>query len=215
MGKSVRVIQPLSTRGVRVSAEHCRLILEQRLERTGLVMSPLRDDDYRKIYQWSTSPSVAQTWMYRGSTPSFDDFMGHLFASVLAQFVFLRDGEAVAVGALYDANHAAGHALLRILVAPDQHHPFTGVDSFALLSRFAFAAFPFSRLFLQANSASLKQFRSAIESGYFVEEARLHNFERLGEDWVDVVYFSFSRSLLVDRRTMSFQVRSTPVGPSK
>lgn len=202
----------LASRAVVVPHERCRLIFERRLARTSLEMSPLRDDDYRQIYQWSISPKVARTWMYRGSTPSFDDFMRHLFVSVLAQFVFLRNGEAVAVGALYDANHNAGHAALRILVAPDQRHPFTGVDSFALLSQFAFSTFPFSRLFLQTNSVSLQQFRSAVQGGYFVEEARLHNYERLGEEWVDMVYFSFSRSLLVGQGAMSFQVSSTPTG---
>lgn len=136
--------------------------------------------------------------------------MRHFFASVLAQFAFVRNGEAVAVGALYDANHSAGHAAIRILVDPNQRHPFTGVDSFALLSRFAFTTFPFSRLFLQTNSVSLEQFRSAIDSGFLVEEARLHNYERFGDDWVDVIYYSFARPFAVDPHSMSFRVRSAP-----
>jgi hypothetical protein len=188
------------------SVSHARDLIERRLARTGLVMAPLRDSDYQEVYRWSIDPSVSRTWMYRGATPSFEEFMQHLFGSVLAQFIFLRDHRPVAVGALYDANFAAGRAAIRVLVSPEQTHPLTGFDGFALLSRYAFANFPFDKLYMQVNSFSVTQFQRAVDYGYFAEEARLHNYERFGDEWADLVYLSVSRSRLADPKPMTIQI---------
>ena len=175
-------------------------------------MVPLRQEDYHEIYRWSTHPSVATTWIYRGATPSFETFMQHLFTSVTAQFVFMRDDRPVGVGAIYDLNSSARHAALRLLIDPVDRHLCTGVDAFILLGKYAFDTFPISRLFLQTNSVSRERFASACQREIFVEEARLANYERFGDQFVDLIYLSFERSQMeaLSRQTWrSFP----PLGP--
>lgn len=169
-------------------------------------MTALRDEDYQTVYRWSIDPSVARTWMYRGATPSFENFMQHFFGSVLAQFVFLRENQPVAVGAIYDANYAAGHAAIRVLVSPDHKHPLTGIDTFLTLTGFAFANFPLVKVYVQANTFSLEQFRSGVDVGFLEEEARLHNHERFGEEWADLIYLSMSRALFHQSTELTIQI---------
>jgi hypothetical protein len=61
--------------------------------------------------------------MYRGATPSFENFVEHLFVNVLAQFVVRRDDVPVAVTAVYDANFGAQRASVRLLVDPECRNP--------------------------------------------------------------------------------------------
>ena len=148
--------------------------------------------------------------MYRGATPSFDEFVGHLFASVLAQFVFERSGRPVAIGALYDANYPAQRASIRLLVSGEDNGWSTGVDAFALLAHYGFHNFPVARLIMQTNSVALEQFRRATEFGLFTEEARLHNFERFGDEWADLVYLSAPRALFEEPTGPRVQVVMHP-----
>src|SRR5688572_24966393 len=51
------------------------------------VLRPVTPDDYPSIYHWSTTPPTAETWRFRGATPSPDAFAATLFDGVLAQYV--------------------------------------------------------------------------------------------------------------------------------
>ena len=191
-----------------------RRLVMRRLQRSKLRMRPVDGSDLGEVYRWSTSPRVASTWMYRGVTPPFDEFVSHLFTSVLAQFVFERSGRAIGIGAIYDANHPAQRASIRILTAPESIGWSTGVDAFVLLANYGFNSFPFTRLFIQTNSIALLQFRGAVSRGLFTEEARLHNFERFGTEWADVIYLSVPRALFQREAPPHVRVILPPVSHS-
>lgn len=190
----------------RRSPDDWRSLVERRLLRTELRMRPVDPNDLPEIYRWSTSPDVARVWMYRGATPSFDEFVAHLFASVTAQFVFERRDRAIAIGAIYDANFAAQRASIRLLVSPANASWMTGFDAFCRLAVHAFATFPLSRLYFQTNTIAVRQFERGIRTGLFVEEARLHNFERFGDEWADLIYLSTGRNLFLEPSARRVQV---------
>jgi RimJ/RimL family protein N-acetyltransferase len=187
--------------------ERMQAHLQRRLAVTPVRMRPLRDEDLPILYEWSASPEVARTWMYRGSTPSFPAFIEHLTRSnVLVQYGFMRSGELIGFGAIYDANMAAQRASIRLLLArAGRPSPFA-VDCFAVLADYAFRTFPLRKLYIEANEDSVRQYARAVGI-YFTEEARLRDFERFGDDWSDLIYLSTDRELFVPRpRQTTFQV---------
>lgn len=83
-------------------------------------------------------------------------------------------------------------------------------DAFILVSHYAFSTFPLSRLIMETNSIAIEQFRSAVNRGSFVEEARLHNYERIGTEWSDLVYLSVSSHVFLGSSDSVVQIRIPP-----
>lgn len=159
-------------------------------------LSPVGDDDLYLLYRWSTDPSVGKTWRYRGQTPPFDVFVAQLWTGLLCHFFYRRyEGDpGSAYASLYDANLASGVAKVSVIVAPELRQGHVSVEALVELLQFGFAQWPLRKVYLECNSHSLRQFGSAVERGYFVEEARLRDYELFGDgEWSDRIYLSTDR----------------------
>jgi RimJ/RimL family protein N-acetyltransferase len=182
-----------------------RDVVSSRLSRTALRMTSLRQSDFEEIHTWACEPDVAPVWMYRGSTPPLDQFVQNLYAAVLAQFVFRYAEDPVAIGAIYEPNFAAGHASVRLVTSPRARRAHTAVDSFVLLAEYGFKTYPLRKLYMQTNSSAIQSFSSALRRGFFEEEARLVDFERNGEEWLDLIYLSVARQVFIEREPLTLR----------
>lgn len=183
--------------------------LSRRIARTTIRMRPVQEPDLPILYEWSTAPDVARTWMYRGTTPSFPAFVDRMFANVLTQFVFVRETEQVGYGAIYDANMGSQRASIRMLLGPGERGRAAVADCFGLLAGHAFATFPFRKLYMETTDHSIGQFRGAVGL-YFEEEARLHDYELFGDTWSDLIYLSVPRELFAARPSPLLRVALPP-----
>ena len=151
---------------------------------------------FEQIYGWCTAPEVAQTWRYRGSTPSPETFAHDLWQGVLCQYLAYdtSSGEPVGLVSLYDANLASRRAFVSCLIAPAWHSTGVATEAMRLILRHGFDSWPLDKVYMETNSFAIQAFQSAIRVGIFVEEARLVDFETFGTGTSDLIYLSVSRS---------------------
>jgi RimJ/RimL family protein N-acetyltransferase len=176
------------------STSHIKLqLLYERAQRNLVAMRALREVDLPQLYEWSTSPDVARTWRYRGATPSFPMFIDQMFASTLSLYAFVCDSQLIGYGNLYDASLSAGHAHLSLFLGPENRKSTLFLSCFFAITDYAFDTWPLRKLYLECNSESIDQFKSAIDSGLLTEEARLVDYERSGRGTSDLIFLSFGR----------------------
>ena len=52
----------------------------------------LTNEDHAPLYRLSSDPDVTFQWRFRGTTPSYDEFLKQLYPGVLCQFVVSPHG---------------------------------------------------------------------------------------------------------------------------
>lgn len=157
-------------------------------------LRPVVPSDYDEIYRWSTHPSTAHLWRYRGATPPPDMVVRQLWEGVTAQYCVQtsgRRGPAGLVG-LYNSNHISRYCYLFALSAPESMSTGTVVRGALQLLDYAFPRFQLRKVYLESLESSLAQFKSAVRVGLLVEEGRLAGHEWNGSHYEDLVFLSMS-----------------------
>lgn len=160
----------------------------------GVHLRPILPEDFRLIYSWSTSPDVARTWRYRGATPQPEQFAEHLWAGVLCQYIAESvDGRPLGLASLYDANQSARHSHFSCIVADWARRSGAALGIALSMLGHGFRTWPFEKFYMETNSYGLEHYKSAVERGFFIEEARLRRYELFGDEWADLIYLSIDR----------------------
>lgn len=166
-----------------------------------IVLRPVLKQEVGLVYTWALDIFNSKTWRYRGLTPSPDSFEHDMWAGVLAQFMVCRrsDGEQVALATIYSANMAARRAHIACLASPQ--HAMSGLPLLGAMAMidYAFETWPFEKIYIESTSQSMRFYSTALKSELLVEEARLVDYERFGDEVGDLIYLSVERKRFIDR----------------
>ena len=72
-----------------------------------LQLRMLTNEDHAPLYRLSSDPDVTFQWRFRGTTPSYDEFLKQLYPGVLCQFVVSPHGSQEVLGLVVAYNAAA------------------------------------------------------------------------------------------------------------
>lgn len=161
-----------------------------------VTLRPVLARDIDLLYMWATDPLAADTWRYRGVTPSPEAFQRSLWENVIAQYLVISrvDAQPRGLVGLYNANLASGYAYAYALSAGTALRSGASVRGLLLLGDMAFRRWPLRRIYLETSSKALIQFARS-SAGLAPEVARLVGHEAVGDDLVDMV------TLQIDRET--------------
>jgi len=145
------------------------------------VLRPLVAADYEFVFRLETSADNIDRWRFRGATPSPERFTRALWDGVLASFVVLDLGAKQSVGtvALYNADLANGYAYFAATSTREVRNTGLMIEAMALLIEYAFATWPFRKLYVETLEFNFEQFASATK--WLLEEEgrfRQHEYHR-------------------------------------
>ena len=164
------------------------------LEDRTVTLRPVLARDTDLLYLWATDPLTADTWRYRGTTPSPEAFQRSLWENVIAQYLVISRASAQPLGlvGLYNANLASGYAYAYALAAGTSLGSGAAVRGLVLLGDLAFRRWPLRRIYLETTSRSLPQFQRSTHR-LVREVARLAGHEVVGDELVDLVTLQLDR----------------------
>jgi hypothetical protein len=118
----------------------------------------IRDEDFPFLYGLMTSPHSGGRVRFAGATPSPDAVASSLWDSVLAQFVVegIASGQRLGVVAITSANFRDGYAYLSALGSPGVLGVGIIAEGAILGANYAFATWPFRKLYMEAVSTGAK-----------------------------------------------------------
>jgi RimJ/RimL family protein N-acetyltransferase len=130
-----------------------------------LALRPIRQDDYRPLYELARHEHVAYRWQYSGTTPTIDTFVRELQGpAVWCQFAVTRreKDEPVGLVTAYRADLRGGTVYIGAMLAPPLQGTGAGVDAFALLLRYLISNWNFRKFYLEVVAYNLREFKSMI-----------------------------------------------------
>lgn len=157
-------------------------------------LGPLTPDLYPAVYAWSVDPRVGWRWKYRGTTPSFEAFVQHLWDGVLVQHA-VHDGETGAfVGIIYAYNYngRGQYAYIGALTDPDLIGQGLLAEAGVELVEHLFDKFEMRRIHFEAFEFNAQQFGGFTR--FLEEEARFKEREFSDGKWWDFVIYTLSRA---------------------
>lgn len=134
-------------------------------------------DDYPLLFHMATSAPTIQRWRFRGATPSFDDFVVHLWDRVLSQFVVVSkaSGEVLSLVVAYGADHKNGTAYLGVLRNLASSNP-VATEGVVRFLYYLFETFPLRKVYIETPEFNLNQFRGGFDS-FFQPEGLLKDHD--------------------------------------
>jgi RimJ/RimL family protein N-acetyltransferase/acyl carrier protein len=151
-----------------------------------LRLSPVLPKDYPLLYHIAVVGPDAFRWRFRGSQPSFEDFVGSVMrSSVFCHFVMELPESRLPVGYVvcYEADFRNRHAHIACVGTPEfQGHSFVleGMEGFI---NYLFKCWDFEKLCAECPEFNIHAFESGV-GRVFAEEGRLVNHERFrGRAW--------------------------------
>jgi RimJ/RimL family protein N-acetyltransferase len=157
---------------VQVSPEPDQLIADLGSYR-GLQLDSILPADYLPLYELFVGlDEGAIRWRYRGSTPSYDDFVHTLWHNIYAHFLVRREksGEVVGYVSAYAPQIRDGYCYISMIGVPSVRGRGSMVFAMALFVETLFRIAPFRKLYAEATESNLRQYARAVKSGLFVAE---------------------------------------------
>lgn len=139
-----------------------------------LSLEPIATGDLPFLYRIAIDENASFRWRYRGTVPSYEQFVSSLNAGVYTQFVVMRRHTATPIGhaIAYGADANAGFLFVALL-ARTEGLGRLGVESFLLFARHLFSCAPLYKIYLEVPSYNLGQFESAVNRRYLTLEGVL------------------------------------------
>ena len=152
-----------------------------------VVLRPVDDGDVPFLYDLMAAPEAGAKVRFGGATPSPEQVSRAMWDSVLAQFVVSsrRTQEPIGLFVVASPNFRDGFAYLSAIARPDLHGSGRMVEGVMVGTNYAFATWPFRKLYMEVASFNLTPFRSALDR-YLVEEGRLRDHVFYADAYHDV-----------------------------
>ncbi len=149
--------------------------LSPSLETRRLQLRILQSDDHAPLYRLSADPAVTFQWRFRGTTPSFDDFLKQLYPGVLCQFVVspLGSREVFGLVVAYNADFRHRFCHAAVVMHPRLHRRGFGIEAFMGLARYVYYGWDFRMIIMETVGIAFEQFASGEKAGYFTVEGRI------------------------------------------
>lgn len=134
----------------------------------------IRESDGPFLYDLMSSPEAGGRVRFAGATPSPEQVRSTLWESVLAQFVVVANdsGHPKGLVAITSPNFRDGFAYMSALATPTAQRWGIVIEGVVLAFNYAFNAWPFRKLYMEATDTSYRSFRSGLNE-LFVQEGRL------------------------------------------
>jgi RimJ/RimL family protein N-acetyltransferase len=141
-----------------------------------------------------TLPDSGGRARFAGATPSPDQVASSLWESVLAQFVVEGTSSSAPIGlvAITSPNFRDGFAYFSALASSEAQGSGLVAEAALLGFNYAFANWPFRKLYMEATDGSYQAFKSGLER-FFVEEGRLRQHVFWNEVFEDLVILAVYR----------------------
>jgi RimJ/RimL family protein N-acetyltransferase len=151
--------------------------LSPSLETRRLHLRMLTSEDHAPLYRLSCDPDVTFQWRFRGTTPSYEDFLKQLYPGVLCQFVISPHGSREVFGLVVaynaDFRHRFCHAA--VVMHPRLHRRGLGIEAFMGLARYIYYGWDFRMIIMETVGIAYQNFASGEEAGYFTVEGRIQD----------------------------------------
>jgi RimJ/RimL family protein N-acetyltransferase len=146
------------------------------------------------IYQLMTSDRSGGRVRFGGATPSPQQVSSSLWESVLAQFVVegVQSGRPLGLTAITTPNFRDGFAYFSALASDDAQGHGLMFEGVFLTFEYAFATWPFRKIYLEATEESYKTFYSGLDR-FFTEEGRLKQHTFWNGRYMDLAVFAVYR----------------------
>ena len=164
-------------------------------------LRPVTPDDYRFLYEISTSTDNLVRWRYRGSTPAPEAFAQSLWQGVQAQFVIVRAGTSEPLGLIisYNADLRNQTVFMAIIIAPGLEGQGWVLDATALFLVYLFRTWPIRKVYYEMLEFNFARISSGAGRHFTVEgclidheyhDGRLWNFYTLAvyrQQYLDMI----------------------------
>jgi len=143
-----------------------------------IALRPVVLADVPFLYGLAVDPVVGPRWRWRGGIPREENFFARLWEGVLTQLVVEdpRSGAALGLVSAFSANLVAGTAYVGAVLAPRARFG-QGIEAGTKFASYLFGTYHFRKLYLEAPSFNVGQFRRAIGT-YLHVEGCLKDHER-------------------------------------
>lgn len=148
-------------------------------------LRPPTEADQPFLYALATSPDISYRWIYRGYTPSPEEFVANLNRDVHLMFVVERreTGEPIGLVLSYLADMTNRHARIAVVARPEYVESGRLMGPSALLINHLFEACGMRKVYLESVGFNYDSIRSG-EGVYWHEEACLKEHEYFnGRRW--------------------------------
>ena len=167
----------------------------------------LTQEDHAPLYRLSSDPDVTFQWRFRGTTPSYDDFLRQLYPGVLCQFVVSPHGSQEVLGLVVaynaDFRHRFCHAA--VVMHPRLHRRGLGIEAFMGLARYVYYGWDFRMIIMETVGIAFQNFSTGEAAGYFTVEGRIRDQFYYGGRYWDGIS-------VTHRREQFEKVMQGPVG---
>ena len=146
---------------------------------------PVRPADYPFLYELAVDPVEGHRWRYRGSQPSYEEFVQRFRDGVLANFIVeaISSGARVGYVACYRADFRNQYAYIAVQGRLESYRTHVLVDGLGLFIDLLFANYGFRKLYAECPEFNVSQVRSCI-GRQACEEGRLRDHEIFrGQAW--------------------------------
>jgi RimJ/RimL family protein N-acetyltransferase len=145
------------------------------LETRRLHLRIMTNEDHAPLYRLSSDPEVTFQWRFRGTTPSYDEFLRQLNPGVLCQFVVspLGSQELLGLVAAYDADFRHRFCRAAVVMHPRLHRRGLGLEAFLGLARYVYYGWDFRMIIMDTVGIAFATFASGEQAGYFTVEGRV------------------------------------------
>lgn len=159
-------------------------------------LRPIEPRDYPDLRRVELSGPLAFRWRHHGVHEPPESYAASLWSDVLFNFLAVERDSGLPFGIVtgYRPDLANGH----LCVAAARFQPASGlsgamVGAVALAIDYAFAGWPFRKLYLETPEYNLDQFLRDERASPFEVEARLREHVFLADRYWDLVILSLSR----------------------
>jgi RimJ/RimL family protein N-acetyltransferase len=166
------------------------------LETRRLQLRILTNEDHAPLYRLACDPEVTFQWRFRGTTPSYDDFLKQLYPGVLCQFVVSPRGSQEVLGLViaYNADFRHRFCYAAVVMHPRLHRSGMGVEAFMALARYIYYGWDFRMILMETVGLAFENFASGERAGYFTVEGRIRDQFYYGGRYWDGLSITHSRA---------------------
>jgi RimJ/RimL family protein N-acetyltransferase len=171
----------------------------------------ITERDSAFIYQLMISDRSGGRVRFGGATPSPQQVSASLWESVLAQFLVegISSGRPLGLTAITTPNFRDGFAYFSALGSDESQGHGMLVEGVFLTLEYAFATWPFRKIYMEATEESFQTFYSGLDR-FFTEEGRLKQHTFWNGRYMDMAIFAVYRDNW-DRFAPGIRARLRPV----
>lgn len=165
------------------------------LEGKRVALRPLRPEDLDPLYDLAVTGPMSFRWRFRGSIPSFEEFVGAIRHNVLADFAVVRlssPDEFIGYVVAYSIDLRSQHGSVAVIMRPESVGSGVGVEALAVLVEYLFCGWPLRKIYFEGTRFTLSGVLSGIDK-YFSLEGRLVDHEYLDSRYWDWMTFAIYR----------------------